>query len=382
MTERRIRIIDSIHDVPAQQWDALAGDDPFLSHAFLGALESTGCVGADTGWAPCHLLLERGNRVAAAMPLYMKTHSYGEYVFDWAWADAYQRHGLRYYPKLVSAVPFTPVTGSRLLAADAADRRHLIDGALEFASRAQLSSMHCLFPLEAEAAQFAQAGMMLRRTVQFHWCNEGFDDFDAFLARMNHDKRKKIRQERRRLREAGLTFERVPGAQANDADWHFFYDCYRRTYRSHLSTPYLNAAFFSELAATMPDSLLLVIARRDGRRIAAALDVRGPDALYGRYWGTTEYHSGLHFEVCYYQGIEHCIEQGIARFEGGAQGEHKLARGLLPIATVSAHWLAHPQFAEAIADFLSRERRGIEHYVDELSEHSPFKADSNGAGNG
>jgi uncharacterized protein len=381
MTATTSRILDSIEDLAPDQWDALTGNDPFLSHAFLGALERTGCVGAEAGWAPCHLVLERNGRLAAAMPLYMKTHSYGEYVFDWAWADAYHRHGLPYYPKLVSAVPFTPVTGSRLLATGVEDRRRLVDEALAFAARAKVSSLHCLFPPEAEARQLEAAGMMLRRTIQFHWCNEAFADFDAFLARMNHDKRKKIRQERRRLREAGLTFERMTGNEALPEDWRFFHECYRRTYRSHMSTPYLNAGFFAAIARAMPERMLLVIARREGRRIAAALDVRGPDALYGRYWGTAEYHSGLHFEVCYYQGIEHCIQHGIARFEGGAQGEHKLARGLLPVATVSAHWLAHPQFAEAVADFLGRERQGIEHYVNELEEHSPFKhGDTGGAG--
>ena len=378
MSASTIRVVDTLQDVNPDQWNALAGSDPFLSHAMLAAFESSGCVGADSGWVPCHLLLERGGVLAAAMPLYLKSHSYGEYVFDWAWADAYHRHGLSYYPKLVSAVPFTPVTGSRLLAADDKVRRQLIDAALEFAARTQVSSLHCLFPPESEAQQLASAGLMLRRTVQFHWRNEAFADFDAFLARMNHDKRKKIRQERRRLRDQGIVFERISGTQATDADWQFFNECYRRTYRSHMSTPYLNAGFFSTLAAQMPERLLLVIARRDGRRIAAALDVLGPEALYGRYWGTAEYHSGLHFEVCYYQAIEHCIEHGIARFEGGAQGEHKLARGLMPIATVSAHWLAHPQFAEAVADFLKRERRGIEHYVDELGEHSPFKHTGDG----
>jgi uncharacterized protein len=367
-----IQILESISAVPAAQWDALAGDNPFLSHAYLGALESGGCVGGDTGWTPCHLTLWRNAHLAAAMPLYLKTHSYGEYVFDWAWADAFQRHGLRYYPKLLSAIPFTPVTGPRLLAAGDADRLALIEAALDFASRSGVSSLHCLFPTQAEARAMADAGMLLRQTVQFHWQNAGYADFDGFLARMNHDKRKKIRQERRRLREMGLRFERLTGAAARESDWRFFYDCYRRTYRQHMSTPYLSFEFFLALARAMPENLVLVLAYEGERPVAAAFDVRSRDALYGRYWGTREFYPGLHFEACYYQAIEHCIEHGIARFEGGAQGEHKLARGLLPVATYSAHWIAQPEFRQAIAEHLRRETRGIDHYVHELSEHSPF----------
>ncbi len=297
MSDHSIRIAESLNYVAPREWDALAARDPLLSHAFLGELERTGCVGSDTGWTPCHLLLERGGRLAAAMPLYLKTHSYGEYVFDWAWADAYQRHGLRYYPKLVSAVPFTPVSGSRLLAADDADRARLIDAALDLARRTEVSSLHCLFAPPPQAALLEAAGLMLRRTVQFHWHNEGFADFDAFLARMNHDKRKKIRQERRRLREAGVQFRRIPGTQAEAADWRFFYECYQRTYRSHFSTPYLNFAFFQAIARAMPERLLLVLAWRDGQRLAAALDVLGDDALYGRYWGTLEYLPGLQYQA-------------------------------------------------------------------------------------
>ncbi|HWA14244.1 MAG TPA: GNAT family N-acetyltransferase [Burkholderiales bacterium] len=368
-----VQAFDSLARVPASEWDALTGGHPLLCHAFLHALHESGSACAGTGWAPCYQGLWRNGVLQAAMPLYLKSHSYGEYVFDWAWADAYQRHGLAYYPKLLSSVPFTPVTGPRLLARAPADREVLARAALSFARDAGVSSLHCLFPTETEARSLEAAGMMLRSTVQFHWKNEGYADFDEFLARMNHEKRKKIRQERRRLREAGLEFQRVPGAQASPAQWRFFVECYNRTYREHHSTPYLNLEFFERLAATMPDNLVLVIASRDGRPVASAFNVFGAQALYGRYWGTREFHSGLHFEVCYYQAIEFCIERGIPAFEGGAQGEHKLARGLLPVQTRSAHWLARPEFSEAVAQFLGRERRGIEHYVDELSEHSPFK---------
>ena len=372
-TRSGIQVLDSLASIAAADWDALAANHPLLSHAFLHALHESGCASAETGWAPCYLTLWRDSRLAAAMPLYLKSHSYGEYVFDWAWADAYQRHGLRYYPKLLNAVPFTPVTGPRLMATNEADRCTLIDAALDFARDTGVSSLHCLFPDEAEVGAFESAGLMLRASVQFHWRNEGFADFDAFLARMNHDKRKKIRQERRKVRDAGIEFRSLRGAEASEADWRFFVECYNRTYRAHHSSPYLTLDFFLRVAHSMPERLLLILGYRNGHPVAAAFNVIGEDVLYGRYWGTREFHSGLHFETCYYQAIEFCIAERITFFEGGAQGEHTLARGLLPQRTVSAHWLAHPEFAEAITRFLSKEARGIEHYVDELSEHSPFK---------
>jgi predicted N-acyltransferase len=372
-TRSGIQVVDSLASIPASDWDALAGNHPLLSHAFLHALHESGCASAETGWAPCHLTLWRDSRLAAAMPLYLKSHSYGEYVFDWAWADAYQRHGLRYYPKLLNAVPFTPVTGPRLLATSGADRGALLEAALEFARDTGVSSLHCLFPAAPEVAALESAGLMLRASVQFHWSNEGFSDFEDFLARMNHDKRKKIRQERRRVREAGIEFRWLRPAEATEADWRFFVECYNRTYRAHHSSPYLNLDFFLRLAQAMPERLLLIQGYREGLPVASAFNIIGDETLYGRYWGTTEFHSGLHFETCYYQAIEFCIAEKLGYFEGGAQGEHKLARGLLPQRTVSAHWLAHPEFAEAITRFLRKEASGIEHYVDELSDHSPFK---------
>ena len=368
-----IEVFDSLASIPAVDWDALAQKHPLLSHAFLHALEESGCVRAETGWTPCHLGLWREGRLAAAMPLYLKSHSYGEYVFDWAWADAYQRHGLRYYPKLLNAVPFTPVSGPRLLATNHADRAALLDAALAFARENDVSSLHCLFPTTPEAGTFESAGLMLRASVQFHWRNQGFGCFDDFLLRMNHDKRKKIRQERRKVHDAGIAFRWLRGDEATEADWRFFVDCYNGTYRAHHSSPYLNLDFFLRLARTMPERLLLIIGSREAVPVAAAFNIIGEDTLYGRYWGTREYHSGLHFEACYYQAIEFCIAHKLDSFEGGAQGEHKLARGLLPQRTVSAHWLAHPEFAEAVTNFLRKETRGIEHYVNELSEHSPFK---------
>ena len=307
------------------------------------------------------------------MPLYLKTHSYGEYVFDWAWADAYHRHGLTYYPKLLSAVPFTPVSGPRLLAKSKTQRRLLLDAALELAREARASSLHCLFPPPGEAAEMQDCGLMLRHGVQFHWRNQGYADFDAFLATLNHDKRKKIKQERRRVREAGITFEWYPGAAITDALWVFFNRCYRETYRQHHSTPYLNLDFFRAIGRAMPENLVLIVALRERRPIAASLNVHDGRRLCGRYWGALEVHPVLHFETCFYQVIEFCIAQGIAVFEGGAQGEHKMARGLMPVETRSAHWLAHPQFAAAVDEFLARERRGTSLYLDELDERSPFK---------
>src|SRR5258706_4241266 len=372
-TRSGIQVVDSLASIPASDWDALAGHNPLFSPAFLHALQESGCASAETGWAPCHLTLWRASRLAAAMPLYLKSHSYGEYVFDWAWADAYQRHGLRYYPKLLNAVPFTPVTGPRLLATSGADRGALLEAALEFARDTGVSSLHCLCPAAPEVAAFESAGLMLRASVQFHWSNEGFSDFEDFLARMNHDKRKKIRQERRKVREAGIEFRWLRPAEATEADWRFFVECYNRTYRAHHSSPYLNLDFFLRLAQAMPERLLLIQGYRKGLPVASAFNIIGDETLYGRYWGTKEFHSGLHFETCYYQAIEFCIAEKLGYFEGGAQGEHKLARGLLPQRTVSAHWLAHPEFAEAITRFLRKEASGIEHYVDELSDHSPFK---------
>jgi predicted N-acyltransferase len=323
---------------------------------------------------PRYLLLWRERALAAAMPLYLKTHSYGEYVFDWAWADAYERHGLAYYPKLLCAIPFTPVTGPRLLASNAEDRALLLRAALALAQDEQRSSLHILFPDEQEAHELADRGLLLRRTVQFHWVNQGYADFDGFLAVMTREKRKKIRQERRKLRETGVRFVHLRGDAASAGDWAFFYDCYRRTYRQHGGSPYLTRSFFPRIGQTMPNEVVLMIGYVGDEPLCASLHLVGGGRLYGRYWGTQRFVPGLHFEACYYQAIDYCIAHGIATFEGGAQGEHKLARGLEPVATFSNHWLAHRAFAHAVEDFLVRESKGVEAYLDELSERAPFKA--------
>ncbi|HUL94996.1 MAG TPA: GNAT family N-acetyltransferase [Usitatibacter sp.] len=370
---RTLRILDSLEAVDGAQWNALTAGNPTLAHEFLDSLHRTGCASARSGWQPQFPTLWEGGRLVGAAPLYVKSHSYGEYVFDWGWAEAYERHGIAYYPKLLCAVPFTPATGPRLMAADDPARDALAGVLLDLARESKLSSLHILFPCEADAAALRRRGLLERAGVQFHWRNAGYASFEDFLAVLSHDKRKKIRQERRRVADAGVAIERLTGREATGADWDFFTACYRRTYREHRSTPYLNRAFFGMLAERMPGNVVLVIARRDGRPIAAALDLVGGGALYGRYWGSVEYVPGLHFEACYYQAIEHAIENGIALVEGGAQGEHKHARGFMPEATRSFHWLAHPAFNRAVDEFLAEEGERISAYVDELNERTPFR---------
>jgi len=370
----KLLVTPSLADIAPAEWNRLAGDDPFLQHAFLHALHETGCACPDTGWAPQYLLLHDGGELAGAMPLYLKGHSYGEYVFDWAWADAYHRHGIEYYPKLLSAIPFTPVVGKRLLAAHAKHRDQLVAGALELARQTKSGSLHVLFPEETDLECLAGHGFLLRQGRQFHWRNDNYSGFDAFLAQLSHDKRKKIRQERRKVRDAGFTFRWLEGAGIGDGDWRFFAQCYRQTYHEHHSSPYLNLEFFRRIGAAMPGNLVMVRAERDGNPVAASLLVRNDTRLYGRHWGAIEHHPLLHFETCYYQGIEYAISRGLQMFEGGAQGEHKMARGLLPVSTQSAHWLAHPEFASAIEKFLDRETALMDEHSRELAARNPFKA--------
>ncbi|NHZ79841.1 GNAT family N-acetyltransferase [Massilia sp. CCM 8695] len=373
----RTHIVSSLSEIGQPAWDALASSqaetNPFLSFAFLDALHESGSACADTGWQPQFLALYDGADLAAAMPLYVKMHSYGEYVFDWAWADAYQRNGVDYYPKLLSAIPFTPVSGPRLLARDAAARSALLAALVSTQKASDVSSTHILYPPEDQVQQLEDAGFMLRSGVQFHWLNAGYRDFEDFLATLEQKKRKNIRAERRKVREAGVTLRRVRGTEATDADWHLFNRCYQRTYAAHRSSPYLNLDFFQRIGRTMPGNILLVIAEREGAPIAASLVIHSADTLFGRYWGELEHVPCLHFETAYYQPLEFCIEQKIGVFEGGAQGEHKMARGFLPTRTWSAHWLAHPAFSDAIERFLERESGGIDEYIDELNDRNPFK---------
>jgi predicted N-acyltransferase len=369
--ESLIRVVPRMADLDSAAWDALAGDSPFLRHAFLHALEASGCVGADIGWEPVHLALFRNGQLEAAMPLYVKHHSWGEFVFDWAWADAYRRHGLNYYPKLVCCVPFSPVPGPRLLARNDADRATLIQSALKLTHDLGFSSLHILFPTKPDHAALNAAPLMHRSGFQFHWNNAGYSSFNDFLAALTHDKRKKIRQERKKLDKLGVTFRWVEGRDSTDEDWDHFMRCYADTYARHRSDPHLNRAFFADLRANMPDNVVLIMADRNGMPIACSFCIKDSQRLYGRHWGTLEYVPGLHFETCYQQGIEYAIAHGLQVFEGGAQGEHKLARGLVPTATHSWHWLENAEFRDAVDRFLERETDAITHYMDEME--GPFR---------
>ena len=375
-----------VHDDPAAvsstAWNTLlaaqAAPTPFMRHEYLLALHGSGSAVPVTGWAPQFITVHLGDDLIAACALYLKSHSYGEYVFDWAWADAYRRHGLRYYPKLLGAVPFTPVPGTRLLARDDAGRHLLVQAIGALARQGKLSSAHLLFIDDADRAELQRAGWMLREGVQFHWTQDAahpIAHFADLLSRLQREKRKKIAQERRYVAEAGVTFSVHEGSRIDDELWDFFYRCYTLTYEAHHSTPYLTRDFFSRMAAGMASNWLLFVAHRGGQRIAASLIAIDPGqrGAWGRYWGCTEYVPCLHFEACYYQPLAWCIEQGYLRFEGGAQGEHKMARGLLPVRTTSAHWLRDERFASAVADFLASEGEGIAGYVDELRERNPFK---------
>lgn len=366
-----IRIVDTLAGISPQEWDRLAGSLPHLSHAFISALHDSNCVSEKNGWVPLFPTIWREDRLDAAMILYLKTHSWGEYVFDWSWAEAYRRHGIPYYPKLVSCIPFTPVTSPRLLAANRDDRMTLLDAALGLASGTDSSSLHVLFPEASEMPELKEAGMMERCGMQFHWRNEGYEDFDEFLSRLGREKRKKIRQERKKLDE--MSFERKHARDLSEAEWAFFHSCYERTYHEHGSSPYLSLEFFLRIGHSMPDNLLMVIAKREGRPIACSLNIVDRKNLYGRYWGALESHDGLHFETCYYQGIEYCIENRIDVFEGGAQGLHKVSRGFMPVKTSSSHMLFHEGFSNAVAQFLDAERGGVEERMNEI--RGPFKRD-------
>jgi uncharacterized protein len=378
-----IRVHRDPHDIDRSAWNGLLAaqeaPSPFLRHEFLCALHEGGCAVKPTGWTPSFVTLWHGDELAGAAPAYLKAHSYGEYVFDWAWADAYQRHGLDYYPKLLGAVPFTPVPGPRLLARTPAARRLLAQSLRAVASKAGLSSAHLLFLDDADAEAAEAEGWMIRHGVQFHWRNRTetpYADFADFLAALQREKRKKIQQERRRVAEAGIRFEARVGAQISPADWRFFHRCYSLTYAAHGSTPYLSLDFFLRVADSLPAHWAMFLAYRGAQPIAASLIAIDSERgwAWGRYWGAVEPVPCLHFEACYYQPLQWCIEQGYRCFEGGAQGEHKMARGLTPTPTRSAHWLAHPRFAEAVEDFLAREGQGMSAYLDELRERNPFKA--------
>ncbi len=370
---------DTIDQIPVGDWNALVDlDMPFLSHEFLSAMERHGCVGEALGWIPRHLTLrDAAGTLVAAAPCYLKFNSYGEFVFDWSWADAYQRAGVRYYPKLVIASPYTPATGPRILTASTPLRAEytaaIIRGSLSLAEQLDVSSLHWLFTTDQETRSLEEQGLMRRVGCQFHWENQGYGSFDEFLGTFSAAKRKQVKRERRRVREAGIRFRLLSGTEISDGEWTTFHHLYRDTFDKRGGIPTLSLGFFREIGRTMPDNLLLVLAYHQDRIVAAAFDLVGERSLYGRHWGCfADFHS-LHFEACYYQGLEYCIERGLKRFEPGAQGEHKISRGFLPTPTWSAHWIADDAFRGAIARFLEQETDGMGDYLAEMHARSPYK---------
>lgn len=371
-----------IDDIPAAQWDALnAQQDPFLRHAFLSALERHGCLGQAFGWYPTHVSVrDAQERLVGAMPMYVKTNSYGELVFDWAWASAYERAGLAYYPKLVIAVPYTPVTGRRLLVHPEANAQTvktlMIEHSIALAQAQGFSSIHWLFTDAQDSAALRDAGMMMRLGCQYHWHNNGYADFEQFLGGFQSRKRKKLKRERRRVEEQDIQLRTLSGDEVSDALWQTFHRFYVDTFEKNAGIPTLSLDFFRDIAQTMGHDLVLVLAEYAGQAVAGAINLRGPNALYGRYWGCDKDFHSLHFEACYYRGIDYCIEQGLQRFEPGAQGEHKIGRGFLPTPTWSAHWIADPGFKPAIDDFCTRETRAMRLHCRELWKLSPFREEA------
>jgi hypothetical protein len=378
-TETGIRVHAGIDEIPPEAWNALVDPRyPFLRHEFLAAAERHRCAAPETGWTPCHLALYEAGELLGAMPLYEKTHSWGEFIFDWAWADAYRRAGLAYYPKLVCAVPFTPATGDRLLTRGPEAGRHraaLLAGLVAHARDRGLSSAHVLFPTRDELPALEGAGFHARKDCQFQWRNRGYADFDEFLGDFSSAKRKKARRERRRVAEAGIRFRNLAADELSETGWTQVFRLLSHTFMRRGNLPYLGLEFFLELRRTLPSALRVIVAEADGGIVAAAVFYRGSDTLYGRYWGSDDDYHSLHFETCYYQGIEYCIDEGIVLFEPGTQGEHKIRRGFLPAATWSAHWLAQPQFAAAVGRYLDEERTHVDDYIEAAASHSPFRSD-------
>jgi predicted N-acyltransferase len=369
-----IRFLHRLTDLPAADWDALQdGRNPFISYAFLQGLEEHGCLRAEWGWRPRHFTLWESGQLIGAVPGYLKDNSHGEFVFDHAWANAYARHGLAYFPKWLGAVPYSPVSGPRLLAKDAETARTLVETLRAEVARMGWSSAHVNFHLAEDDAAFGP-DWLLREDIQFQWHNPGdWTDFSSFLAAMDHKHRKNIRQERAKLARTGVSYRIVHGDEAPDADLQAMHDFYLQTFSEYGNSPALTLPFLQHLATAMPRQLVIFLAMLEGQPIAGALCLRGGDTLYGRYWGGATL-PGLHFETCYYQGIEYCLREGLTRFEPGAQGEHKLARGFLPHAVRSRHWLAEPAFAAALAGWCAQEREEVQRYAQLLAEHTPFKA--------
>jgi len=375
----RMEIRDGLGAVDPAAWDALTGArEPFLRHAFLEGLERHGCLGRRYGWFPQHVLLFEGKRLLAAAPCYAKTNNYGEFVFDWAWQSAWERHGQPYYPKLVISVPYTPATGPRLLVHPEATepetlQRRLLEAAITRGQELGASGVHLLFPPEPEAALAAEAGLVRRMGCQYHWHNQDYADFDGFLEALSSKKRKNVKRERRRVREQGIGFRVLTGASASSEDWARFHRFYQDTFERHMGIPTLSEEFFAGTAAALGTQVVLFEARHGDETIAAALCYRSHDTLYGRFWGCSQDLPDLHFETCYYQGIEYCINEGLARFEPGAQGEHKIPRGFLPVPTTSAHAVLTPGFRASVQDFCLRETQMMRAQCAQLMQHSPYR---------
>ncbi|MFN2327506.1 MAG: GNAT family N-acetyltransferase [Chromatocurvus sp.] len=381
MSELTLEAVSTLSSIAPAQWEDLRSNDyPFLRHDFLLGLETTGCTTAESGWRPNHLVVRSGDTLVAAAPAYLKSHSYGEYVFDWAWADAWRRIGLDYYPKLVTAIPFTPATGPRVMHTQELGAAEtwsvLLQGVQALAQQRRLSSWHILFPEPDVAELLASLGLHTRHAVQFHWFNRNYRDFDDFLATFSSRKRKALRRERRRVAEQGITLRTLTGDEISPADWQTFHRFYQLTYAKRSGHGgYLTREFFTRTAAGLGAQVVMVLAEQSGRDIAGALYFRSGDTLFGRYWGCVEELDCLHFEACYYRGIEYCIEQGLQRFDPGAQGEHKIQRGFEPTRTLSSHWIAHPELSRAVGDFTREEQAHVENYRREAATLLPFRAD-------
>ncbi|NCF72623.1 MAG: GNAT family N-acetyltransferase [Gammaproteobacteria bacterium] len=373
----KVTVHDGVASIARNDWNALARDEyPFLQHEFLQLAEETGCVSAQHGWSPRHLTVSEGGKLRAAMPLYEKSHSWGEFVFDWAWANAYEQAGLSYYPKLISAVPFTPAPCPKLLLRDPDDSEAaagLLQGAITLAAETDCSSFHVLFPSAADLPHLEAAGMLIRKDCQFHWHNKGYTSFDAFLATFTSAKRKKARRDRRRVQEGGIKFRRIRGKDIDADTWSVVYRLICRTFMIRGSMPYYNELFFRGLSEQLPDGILIILAEIGSTPVAAAVFFESDTHLYGRYWGSDGHYDSLHFETCYYQGIDYCIDSGKQVFEPGTQGEHKISRGFSPVPTWSAHWLAHPQFSSAIEEYLGEEGKHVDRYMDAIDSRTPYK---------
>jgi len=373
----RLEFQSSFKNINQKEWNDLTKSNPFLRLEFFQSLEASKSIGEGTGWHPFPaIVIDQGSLVGAS-PIFLKEHSYGEYVFDWSWAEAYQKYGKNYYPKIASCIPFTPATGSRIFGLDLSIKKNIVVQIEELAYENKMSSSHILFCNESEKDIFGDPKWMLREGVQFKWFNKNYNNFAEFLSQLSHDKRKKIKQERKKIHDLGLKIKKIKGPEISESDLDFFYACYCNTYQDHHSHPYLTRIFFSLIKESMPENLLLILAYEGDLPVAASFFIYDDKNLYGRYWGSKSFYPGLHFELSYYQGQEFCIENRIVSFEGGAQGEHKLARGFEPFNTFSFHRIFDEKFELAIKDFLRREKTGIDQYTNELNERAPYKTELN-----